>query len=193
MSRIAGALAALVLCACAMQTGSLPERAADSLVALPDVAVGYEVQARKLGIESADLVGFYRSRLEPLLPRVFASVAVGRGKAPLYLRFKFDDTADSDFYLFTNFLCFATLSAFPCYFQNDYTLDLEAEREGKPLERFHYETTVKTLMWLPVAPVSLVRSPRQVESNAVDELITNALADLSAKIEATPPTPANGE
>jgi hypothetical protein len=33
------------------------------------MAVGYELQARQVGIENPQLVGYYRSRVEPLLGR----------------------------------------------------------------------------------------------------------------------------
>jgi hypothetical protein len=68
-----------------------------------------------------------------------------------------------------------TLCAFPSYFSYDYVLDVQPELNGRDLETRHYQASVSSLLWLPLLPMMLWRTPQDVRNAAVDNMITNAL------------------
>ena len=72
----------------------------------------------------------------------------------------------------------------PTYLRDRDNLDVQVEWRGTPLRQYHYETSVDTLLWLPLFPGVIVRPPARVREEAIDDMIANFLSDLGADLRA---------
>lgn len=184
MTRFVAAALAATLTACAMRTDSLAKRSVDSLGGMPRIGVVYELEALTSGAPDPIAVSYYRARLEPLLPRVFDTVQLGPADGPLHAKFVFDDGSPRTANQVWLELSLSTAIMLPAYLRDRDSLDVLVEWRGKPLRPYHCETSVSTVVWLPLLPLVVMGPLGRHRDAAVENMIANFLMDLGADLGA---------